>query len=155
MLFAALEAQQVACAAARSRSRGRVARAGAAARARAPGADADAETHPPPSRAFSRHPRARAAARRRRAAHAQNMYYQQQTTKLEAMGPMPIDPGPDLVCRMAARSFAQVAARWGRWRGRARVRGRLFCGLRSAPGLAGGRAGMPCRGGPALLGGRR
>jgi hypothetical protein len=39
---------------------------------------------------------------------AQNMYYQQQTTKLEAMGPMPIDPGPDLVCRMAARSFAQV-----------------------------------------------
>ena len=36
------------------------------------------------------------------------MYYQQRTTKLEAMGPMPIDPGPDLVCRMAARSFAQV-----------------------------------------------
>jgi hypothetical protein len=39
------------------------------------------------------------------------MYYQQQTTKLEAMGPMPIDPGPDLVCRMAARSFAQVRRR--------------------------------------------
>ena len=36
------------------------------------------------------------------------MYYQQQTTKLAGIGPMPIDPGPDLVCRMAARSFAQV-----------------------------------------------
>jgi hypothetical protein len=36
------------------------------------------------------------------------MYYQQQTSKLMGMGPMPIDPGPDLVCRMAADSFAQV-----------------------------------------------
>eukprot|EP00961_Rhodomonas_salina_P093847 1262549-Rhodomonas_salina.1 len=36
------------------------------------------------------------------------MYYQQRTTKLAGMGPMPIDPGPDLVCRMAAKSFAQA-----------------------------------------------
>jgi hypothetical protein len=39
------------------------------------------------------------------------MYYQQQTTKLEGIGPMPLDPGPDIVCRMAARSFAQVCVR--------------------------------------------
>ncbi len=32
----------------------------------------------------------------------------QRTTKLMGMGPMPINPGPDLVCRMAANSFAQV-----------------------------------------------
>jgi hypothetical protein len=28
------------------------------------------------------------------------------------MGPMPIDPGPDLVCRMAARSFAQARVQY-------------------------------------------
>lgn len=39
---------------------------------------------------------------------AASMYYQQRTTKLAGMGPMPIDPGPDLVCRMAAKSFAQA-----------------------------------------------
>lgn len=38
----------------------------------------------------------------------QDMYYQQKTTKLMGMGPPPIDPGPDLVCRMAADSLAQV-----------------------------------------------
>lgn len=38
----------------------------------------------------------------------QDMYYQQKTTKLMGMGPAPIDPGPDLVCRMAANSIAQV-----------------------------------------------
>ena len=32
-------------------------------------------------------------------------------TQLGGIGPAPIDPGPDLVCRMAARSFAQVVIR--------------------------------------------
>eukprot|EP00291_Cryptomonas_curvata_P020352 CAMPEP_0172178230 /NCGR_PEP_ID=MMETSP1050-20130122/15904_1 /TAXON_ID=233186 /ORGANISM="Cryptomonas curvata, Strain CCAP979/52" /LENGTH=94 /DNA_ID=CAMNT_0012850893 /DNA_START=492 /DNA_END=777 /DNA_ORIENTATION=- len=32
----------------------------------------------------------------------------QQTTRLMLLAPAPIDPGPDLVCRMAARSFAQA-----------------------------------------------
>ncbi|EKX55135.1 hypothetical protein GUITHDRAFT_149710 [Guillardia theta CCMP2712] len=39
------------------------------------------------------------------------MYGKQQRTMLSGIGPMPINPGPDLVCRMAARSFAQVKPR--------------------------------------------
>ena len=40
------------------------------------------------------------------------MYYQQRTTKLMGMGPAPIDPGPDLVCRMAANSLAQARVQY-------------------------------------------
>ena len=39
---------------------------------------------------------------------AMSSHMPQRTTRLMLMAPAPIDPGPDLVCRMAARSFAQV-----------------------------------------------
>mmetsp|Transcript_20177 Transcript_20177/g.39173 ORF Transcript_20177/g.39173 Transcript_20177/m.39173 type:complete len:82 (+) Transcript_20177:66-311(+) len=48
------------------------------------------------------------------AGEQEKMYYQQRTTKLMGMGPAPIDPGPDLVCRMAAKSFAQARVQYAK-----------------------------------------